>query len=208
MRPVLGLIVDVRQREEEIVRLVRAALRGGIDWIQLRNKAAPAVEMYRAARAVRDTVRELGGRLFINDRLDVALLVQADGVHLAGQSLPTGAVKAAYPFLRVGRSVHSLAEAEEAAREGADYVVFGTVYPSPSKPGGVAQGLGALREVAERVPCPVLAIGGITPERVGDVLRAGAQGALVISTVGGSPDPEEAARRLREAADAVGEGRS
>jgi thiamine-phosphate pyrophosphorylase len=182
--------------------LVGAALDGGVDWVQLRDKSASAGAMFAQAALLLKTAHERGARLAINDRLDVALTVQADGVHLAGQSLPVAAaVHLAAGRLLVGRSVHSLAEATRAAADGADYVTFGHVFPTTTHPGLPPHGLIELAEIVQAVDVPVLAIGGISTENVDDVLATGAAGVAVISAILSDADPTHAAGRLRAALD-------
>jgi thiamine-phosphate pyrophosphorylase len=133
----------------------------------------------------------------------VALAVGAEGVHLAAQSMPVqAAVGLAAGRLLVGRSVHSLAEARDAAASGADYVTFGHVFPTTTHPGVPPRGLSELREIVEAVEVPVLAIGGISIDNLESVLETGCAGVAVISAILSDPDPSRAASRLREALDA------
>jgi thiamine-phosphate pyrophosphorylase len=177
------------------------ALRGGIDAVQVRNKSLPAADLLAAARRAAPLCQAGGALLLINDRVDVALACGADGVHLAGKSLPPADARRIFGGL-LGVSVHDLAGALAAARAGADYVTFGHVFPTTSKPGLPPQGLRALRAVVDAVDIPVLAIGGIGPGNAADVLAAGCAGVAVISSILAAKDPEAAARRLRQALDA------
>jgi thiamine-phosphate pyrophosphorylase len=181
---------------------VERALAGGVDWVQLRDKSASAAALLNQATQVANLARSSGKYLAINDRLDVALAVEADAVHLAGQSLPVHhAARLANNNLLVGRSVHSLAEAAEAARAGADYLTFGHVFPSQTHPGLPPRGLAELAAIVQAVDIPVLAIGGIGPENVAAVLATGCAGVAVISAILSDPDPCRAAARLRCALD-------
>jgi thiamine-phosphate pyrophosphorylase len=185
------------------VRGVAFALDGGVDWVQLRDKSASAATLFAHAQQLLPVVHQHGAHLAINDRLDVALAVGAEGVHLAGQSMPVdAAVSLAGGQILVGRSVHSLAEARSAAASGADYVTFGHVFPTTSHPGLPPRGLDELREIVEAVDVPVLAIGGITIDNLDDVLATGCAGVAVISAILSDPDPSRAASRLRDALDA------
>jgi len=178
---------------------VEQALAGGADCVQLRDKSASAGAMLQQARALRDLTRAHGAWLSINDRLDVALAVGAEGVHLAAQSLPVAeAVAVAAGRLLVGRSVHSLAEARAAAADGADYITFGHIFPSTSKPGEAPRGLQQLAEVVQGVDVPVMAIGGITSANLESVLAAGAAGVAVISAILSAPEPQSASGALHE----------
>ncbi|MEW6636243.1 MAG: thiamine phosphate synthase [Actinomycetota bacterium] len=198
MRPEIHLITDRKQSRLPLARAIEAALKGGIDRVQLREKtAAPALALYELAlKTIPLAGRE---RVIVNDRVDVALAVEAGGVHLAGRSLPPLAVRPLIGDRLLGVSVHGLDEARVAAESGADYVTFGHVYPTASKPGLPPRGLRELERIVEAVDVPVLAVGGIDPSNAPEVLATGASGVAVISSVLASPDPESAARALRRA---------
>lgn len=184
--------------------VVGEALSGGVDCVQVREKGRPANELYEMSLKLLPDVREAGASLLVNDRIDVALASGADGVHLAAKSLPPSAARKVLgenPLL--GCSVHSLAEAREAANVGADYVTFGHIYPTPSKPGLPPRGVRELAEIVESVEVPVLAVGGIDESNVHEVLGTGASGIAVISTIVSTPDPKLAAKRLRRAIDGL-----
>ncbi len=199
----LHLVTEPRREPSELVRVVGLALDGGIDWVQLRNKSASAAAMYADGRQLYKITAEHQAYLAINDRLDVALALVADGVHLAGQSLPVeAAVSLAAGRVLVGRSVHSLNEARAAETAGADYLTFGHVFPTTSHPGLPPRGLKELREIVYAVEVPVLAIGGITADNLDSVLETGCAGIAVISAILADPEPDRAARRLRTALDA------
>lgn len=138
-------------------------------------------------------------RLFVNDRLDVALAVPCAGVQLGRGSLPVETARALNPLWWIGRSVHDLAEAEAARLSGADYLVVGPVFETASHPGRPALGLEKLRKiVALAGDLPVIAIGGMTAERVPDVKTSGAYGVAAIRALWDDADPAAAARRMRE----------
>jgi len=128
-------------------------------------------------------------KIYINDRVDVAVAASAGGAQLPFHSLEVDVVKSVFPNLRAGVSVHSVEEAQAAQKKGADYVLFGHIYPSSSKPGKAPQGLGALAEVVASVSIPVIAIGGIKPEHVPEILATGAAGIAVLSTIWEAEDP-------------------
>lgn len=198
----LHLVTEPRRGAGELVHAVALALDGGVDWVQLRDKTASAAAMLVQARQLLTVIRQHGAQLAVNDRLDVALAAQADGVHLAGQSLPVAdAVKLANGSVQVGRSVHSLEEAVQAADDGADYITFGHVFPTASHAGMPPKGLHELRTIVEAVDVPVLAIGGITPLNLDEVLATGCAGVAVISAILSDPDPCRAAAQLRAALD-------
>lgn len=205
----LGLYVITAvdpERGRDHLDVVRAALAGGADALQLREKEAPGRELYRLALRVRELVREQGGEtlFLVNDRVDVALAAGADGVHLGQEDLPATAARDILgPGAVLGISAGSVEEAVAAEREGADYLGVGPVFPTPSKPdAGEPMGLGGLRAVRRAVRIPIVAIGGINEENLEGVLEAGAEGIAVISAVTAAADMEEAVRRLRRALDA------
>lgn len=190
--------------EDALVEAVAAALAGGVDWVQVRDKGAAADELLRTVQAVQAVAGPLGKGVLVNDRLDVALAAGAAGVHLARKSLPPHlARRVAGDGLLVGASVHSVEQAIAAAEAGVDYVTFGHVFPTRSKPGLPPRGPEALREVVEAVDIPVLAIGGITADRVPLVLATGCAGIAVIGAVLSEADPHRAAQRLRDALDST-----
>lgn len=167
--------------------------------MQLREKAGPALSLYETARRVIPEVRKVGAGVLINDRVDVALGTGADGVHLAAESLPPAVARELLGERLLGASVHSRPEALRAVKAGVDYVTFGHVYPTPSKPGLPPRGVRELAKVVESVDLPVLAIGGIDTSNVHEVLGTGASGIAVVSAILGVPDPKSEARRLRRA---------
>lgn len=178
---------------------VEAAVSGGVDMVQLREKDMPGSDLLKLARSLRSITRDRA-ILTINDRLDVALAADADGLHLPEYSISVGdARRIAPPGLLVGRSVHSLEGALEAAEDGADYLVLGTIFPTGSKPGAATAGAALVSKVAGRVSAPVLAIGGVGPDNVAEVMKAGAAGVAVISAILDTPNPEASARALKNA---------
>lgn len=197
----LHLVTDRRQARGDPVGAAAAALRGGMDWVQVREKSGTARDLYETALALLPRTRGAGARLCVNDRVDVALATGADGVHLAGKSLPPEVVRGLVGPLVVGASVHSLEEAREAVAAGVDYVTFGHVYPTSSKPGSPPRGVVQLAEIVESVEVPVLAVGGIEVSNAGEVLGTGASGVAVISAVLAARSPEREARSLRRALD-------
>lgn len=182
----------------ELVEVVRAALRGGAPAIQLRAKAAPARELVELARTLLVETRAAGALLFVNDRLDVALVAGADGVHVGDDDIPVPeARRIAPPGFLVGRSVATPEQALQAFREGADYVGVGPVYETASKDdAGTPVGLTHMAAVVAAGPLPAVGIGGIGVDNAADVMRAGAAGVAVIRAVMQANDPEGAVRAL------------
>ncbi len=189
MRPIACLITDRRRlpdaSREALVSSVRAAAAAGVQLIQLRERDLDGRALFDLAGQVIGAVRGTSARVLINDRLDVALAAQAHGVHLRASSFRPSRVRAIAPsgFL-IGQSVHSAADAVTMAGEGADYLVFGNVFETVSKPGKPGTGLAALREVVRATPLPVLGVGGVTRERVPQLIAAGAAGFAAISLFG------------------------
>ena len=192
----LYLITDRAASTRPPLEVVEECLGAGLRAVQLREKDLEVRALLALAEPLREATRRHGARLLINDRADVALAVGADGVQRTHTSLPVAALRGITPpgFL-IGASAHSTAEAREAATEGADFVVFGPVYDTPSKRRyGPPQGLAALEAAAAAAARPLLAVGGITPERVREVRAAGAAGVAVIRAVYGAARPADATK--------------
>jgi thiamine-phosphate pyrophosphorylase len=157
--------------------------------VQLREKDLPARELLALAGVLRAVTAAARAELFVNDRLDVAVACRADGVHVPASGLPPEEARRLAPRLRVAVSTHDPAEVARARAAGADFAVFGPVFETPSKRAfGPARGLEALRAAAAR-GLPVLALGGVTPERADTCRAAGASGVSCIRAVLGAPDP-------------------
>jgi thiamine-phosphate pyrophosphorylase len=187
--------------DRSLVDVIRAAVRGGATAVQLRDKGASTREVVELARALLAVTRPAGVPLIVNDRADVALAIDADGVHVGQDDLPAPLARAVLgPDRILGVSAGTVDEARQAEREGADYLGVGDVYGTPSKAdAGTPIGLSGLAEIARVVSIPVVAIGGIALDNAAATVRAGASGVAVISAVVGAPDPEAAARRLLRA---------
>jgi thiamine-phosphate pyrophosphorylase len=181
--------------------VIEECLDAGVRAVQLREKDLGAAELLALARPLRELTRRVHARLFINDRVDVALAVEADGIQRGHTSLPIPLLRRVVGGrLLIGASVHSLEEARVAEQDGADFLVFGSVYDTPSKrPYGPPQGIEAVTRAVNGVSIPVFAIGGITPERVGEIKRSGAHGVAVISAILAAERPAEAAKAFLEA---------
>jgi len=180
---------------------VESCLAAGLKAVQLREKDLPVRDLLGLAHALRDSTRRHGARLLINDRADVALAVGADGVQRAGTSLPVSALRAISPpgFL-IGASVHAVDEARTAESDGADFLLFGPVYDTPSKRRyGAPQGIAALERATSAVGKPVFGVGGVTPARVAEVVRAGAAGVAVIGAILGAERPADAVKAFLDA---------
>lgn len=194
----LYLITDRRQvpAGRTLVETVEAALHGGVRAVQLREKDLSAAELLPLAVELRALTRRYGARLLINDRIDVALAVEADGVHLGGHSLPTAVARHLLgPRALIGVSTHH--RDEIAAAAGADFVTFGPVFATPSKLAyGEPVGVKALCLACQNSPLPVFALGGIKPCHLDELYPAGAAGIAVISALITADDPAAVARLL------------
>jgi len=190
---------DAPHWKHDPIQQAHAACAGGASVVQLRAKRAGDRDALRWADAIRRLTRESGVLFFVNDRFDLALAAEADGVHLGQDDLPPGRLpERARTRLLVGRSTHSAEQARGATGEPVDYVAFGPVFGTRSKVSDHgARGLAALAEVVRiATPLPVVAIGGIAGEGAARVVAAGAAGVAVISAVAGADDPVAAVRAL------------
>jgi len=186
------------------LELLQAFLRGGATVVQLRLKALPARDLLELAREAVAICRQRDALLLVNDRPDVARAAVADGVHLGQEDLPAGAARELLGAdALIGISTHSDAEIDAAIAAGADYLGFGPVFETASKPGAPLPPphglLGLERAVRRAAPVPVVAIGGLTARTAGGVARAGAACAAAIGEICQAADPERAARSLAEA---------
>jgi len=182
----------------DLLWVLQQALDGGVKGIQLREKDLVGRELFFLAEAARKLTQRYHALLLINDRIDIALAVDADGVHLSTASIPIESARALLGRQQLlGASTHSLEEAQEAERSGADFVVFGPVYFTPSKASyGSPQGLAALKKVVEKLSLPIYAIGGIKLENIADTRRTGVRGVALISAVMSAADPENATKEI------------
>ena len=184
--------------------IVEAAIEGGIDAVQLREKGTSAQHRIELGERLRELTGEAGVDLIVNDRIDIAYAIGADGVHL-GQSDPSvsTAREILGPAATIGVSVSTVSEARLAAISGADYLGVGAIYGTDSKPDAETadDGLGVdqLAKIVEAVTIPVIAIGGVTAENAAEPIAAGASGVAAISAITAADDPTAATRELRAA---------
>jgi thiamine-phosphate pyrophosphorylase len=170
----------------ELVRLMLAA---GVRTIQLRLKGMPTRDFLDSARSIGDLCRSSGAIFIVNDRIDIAMLVGADGTHLGQDDLPlNSARRLAGPAHRIGISTHNLEQACEAEARGADYIGFGPIFVGGTKNIQVGQGVAAIREIRAAVAIPIVAIGGITEGTAREVIEAGADAVAIIADVVKAPD--------------------
>lgn len=196
----LYLCTDSRAAQGDLAEFADAALRGGVDIIQLREKGLEARDELAALAVLGGAARRHGALLAVNDRADLALAADADVLHLGQDDLPVPwARRVVGDDVLIGRSTHDADQAAAAAAEpGADYFCTGPCWPTPTKAGRPAPGLDLVRETAARSPArPWFAIGGIDDARLDEVLAAGATRVVVVRAITEADDPEAAARRLR-----------
>lgn len=197
----LYVIVDrAAAGTRDLAEIAAAAIRGGADALQLRDKAASARCLFEEALALLPIARAGGVPLIVNDRLDVAMAAGADGVHLGQDDLPLGQARViAGQALLIGVSTHSIDQAMAEQAHGADYIGVGPVFPTPTKPDYGSVGTSLVRQVADRIRIPFVCIGGIDAGNVEQVTRAGGFCIAVVRAVCASADPEMAAKNLKQA---------
>ena len=195
----LYLVTDRNQTEgRDLIWVVEQALDGGVDAVQLREKDLYGKDLFLLAEAARKLTSRYGARLFVNDRIDVALAVEADGVQLGNATIPIAAARQMLGAQRmIGVSVHALSEAQEAHQAGADFIVFGPVYFTPSKASyGPPQGLTPLQKIVEKISLPVYAIGGVKLSNIDELKLTGIRGIALISAIISSTDPKNNAKKF------------
>ena len=195
----LYLITDRHQTGgKELTEVLRQSLEEGVRAVQLREKDLSGAEVYRLALELRALTRSYGARLMINDRLDIALAVEADGVQLGVNSLPVAVARRLLGRqMIIGYSAHAIDEALRAQTDGADFIMFSPLYHTPSKAAyGEPCGVRTLAEAACALDIPVIALGGIGQTNIIDALSANVQGIAVISAILAAADPRAAAASL------------
>jgi thiamine-phosphate pyrophosphorylase len=196
--PPLYAILDPEQTKGRATEAVlRELLEGGIKLLQLRAKAMTPVDFLRLACTTRTLTRSYDCRLIVNDRVDIALACEAEGVHLGQEDLPLHAARKLMGDRIIGISTHSTEQAKEAENGGADYIGFGPMFGTATKATGYsARGPEMLRQVREAVSIPIVAIGGIAEANVAEVWQAGADSAAIISDLLGADDIADKVKRI------------
>ena len=195
----LHVITDTAlQSKFSHLELARMAIAGGADTIQFRQKEGSTRKLIEIAQQLKQICTGMGVTFIVNDRLDVAIASDSDGVHLGQDDFPIPLARELLGESRIiGGSAVTLNEARKCLDEGADYVGFGPVYPTTSKAdAGPVAGINLMKEVIDKVPLPLIAIGGVNKDNTPEVIRAGAHGIAVISAVCCQQDPEQATREL------------
>jgi thiamine-phosphate pyrophosphorylase len=198
----LYLVTDAGlSRGRTHAQVVEAALRGGVTVVQYREKSGSTLKMVEEARVLRALCARHGVPFIVNDRIDVALAVDADGVHVGQDDMPAGLARKLIGKHKIlGVSAGSPEEARAAEAEGADYIGASPIFATPTKPDAPRpMGIEGLRRLAEAVAVPVVAIGGINVENASQMITAGAAGVAIVSAIVAADDVEAAARALRVA---------
>jgi thiamine-phosphate pyrophosphorylase len=200
MDPTLYVVLDrAAARGRELDDVLAAVIDGGCRMVQLREKETPSGRLLPIAERLLSRARRAGVTFIVNDRVDLAVALGADGVHLGQDDLPP---RAARPLLRrgmlLGLSTHSVPQAHAARDAGADYVAVGSMFPTATKPDFELVGPALVRKLRPDIRVPLVGIGGITHDNVAEVIGAGADGVAVISAVCAAPDPAAATRRFLE----------
>lgn len=198
MDATLYVVLDrTAARGRELDEILAAAIDGGCRMVQLREKEWPSGRLLPLAARLRDRCQMAGATFIVNDRVDLALAVEADGVHVGQDDLPARVARALLrPGMILGVSTHNVAQALTAQTDGADYVAVGSMFATRSKAEFELVGPDLLRELRAAIRVPLVGIGGITLDNVEKVIRAGADGVAVISAVCAADDPRAASARL------------
>jgi len=199
----LYLVCGASPDASELPDLLRAAVAGGVEIVQLRDKHLPDSELAAVANATRALCERLGALLIVNDRPWVALEAGADGVHVGQDDMPVSEVRELVgPDVLIGLSTHSPAQIDAVDGSVVDYIGVGPVHETPTKPGREAVGVALVRYAAAHARVPFFAIGGLDAGNLAEVVDAGATRACVLRAIGAAGDPQRAARELRQALDA------
>lgn len=198
--PCLCLVTDRRVGDEAtLVDRIGDAVRGGVDLVQLRAKDLPGGQLLELAQRIKEAIGD-SALLLINERVDVAEAAAAGGVQLGEEALTVSQARSILgPDRLIGRSVHSLSGAWQAQVQGADFLLVGMIFASRSHPGEEPVGPELLRRINGQCSVPLIGIGGIDASNAGRVMEAGASGVAVISSILASPNPQEAARQIKQA---------
>jgi thiamine-phosphate pyrophosphorylase len=193
----LYLITDDRLPDDDLLSRLDAALGAGADVVQFRDKRPGRGRVYQLGRRIAEHCRQHGALFIVNDYADLAVALEADGVHVGQDDLPPAAARAVVgPDRLVGLSVSAVAEADEAERTEADHIGFGALFPTGTKPDAEPAGPNLLALARRRVRLPIVGIGGVTADNLHHAFRAGADSVAVVSAVFGAPDPAAATRDL------------
>ena len=193
----LYLVTEESISVEELTKIIAQSVSGGVSIVQLREKNNSSLSFYKKASALKQLLNELSIPLIINDRVDIALAVAADGIHIGQDDLPLPVVKKMVPEdMIVGVSVSTLEEALKAERNGADYIGVGSVFPTKTKQDATLMALEDLGEICRGVSIPAVAIGGITADNISALSDSGLSGTAVVSAIMNADNPKTASESL------------
>lgn len=195
----LYAITDLKGQNPKILDQIEGALRGGVDIVQLRSKVLSDRASLELGKKIREITRKWRKLFIVNDRIDLMLAMDADGVHLGQNDLPIGVARRMINNgdKIIGKSSHGLKQALQAEREGADYIGFGPIFETPTKPTYPPVGLKAIRQIMKQVKIPVVCIGGIDQKNVKKVIEAGAERIAVVRAIFAATNTYLAAHHLR-----------
>ncbi|MGG4264963.1 thiamine phosphate synthase [Peribacillus simplex] len=193
----LYLVTEESIAIEELTKIIAESVSGGVSIVQLREKNNSSLSFYKKASALKQLLSELSIPLIINDRVDIALAVEADGIHIGQDDLPLTVIKQMVPDdMIVGVSVSTLEEALEAERNGADYIGVGSVFPTKTKQNATLMVIDDLEEICRSVSIPAVAIGGITADNISSLSDSGISGTAVVSAIMDADSPKIASELL------------
>ncbi len=197
--PLYVILDPEAARGRDVEALLEAVLAGGCRVVQLRDKRMSLAELYPLAKRLSGRCQKAGALFIVNDRADLALSVDASGLHVGQEDLPAAAARRLLrPSMILGVSTHNPEQARRALADGADYVAVGSIFPTGTKAGFQLVGPELVRELRPEIPVPLVGIGGINADNAAEVVAAGADAVAVISAVCGAPDPEAATRQFME----------
>ena len=194
------LVTDHRNKtDEEFLKIIEEAIKGGTSIVQLREKTASTRDFYQLALKVKEITSKYDVPLLINDRIDIAIAVDSEGVHIGQDDMPADIARKIIGEDKIlGVSASTVEEAEKAEKDGADYIGSGAVFPTSTKDDADSVSKEELKEIVDSIDIPVVAIGGITLENVGSLKDTGIAGFSVVSAIMSADNPKEASQKLRE----------
>lgn len=195
----LYAITDLKGEDPEILIKIKEALRGGVDVVQLRSKHLSDQALVSLGKKMRQITSQMKKLFIVNDRIDLMLALDADGVHLGQDDLPVNVARTVIKDKSkfIGCSTHSLKQAQAAAKAGADYIGFGPIFETPTKPDYQPVGLDSIQKVVQKIKIPVVCVGGIDQSNTKSVVKAGANRLAVVRAIFSSAHPYSAARELK-----------
>lgn len=193
----LYLVTDENDDEEKFLKTIEDAINGGVSVVQIREKTKDTLDFYNLALKVKEITAKYNVPLIINDRVDVALAIDADGVHIGQSDMPCDVTrKLVGPNKIVGVSTATIDEAKKAEKDGANYIGTGAVFPTATKDDAPKITKKDLKEIVESINIPVVAIGGITLDNASELTNTGIKGLSVVSAIMSSDNPRESAEKL------------